>query len=247
MKSSLFVASPCYNGGVHVSFMRSVLELQKVCDKLGIEMKFHTIHFDSLIPRARNVCANDFLFNHTHDYLMFIDADIQFNPLSVIKMMKCDKDIVCGAYPKKILNYEKLKANIEKSSDISDLVSLSTNYAINYQTKDGTITVEKDLTEVKDAPTGFLLIKRSVLEKIIESNVASEYTNDIRAYGHGKKFYDFFPCGVFDGRYLSEDYGFCRLCQKVDYKIYCDLSVKLNHIGQFHYSGNIMNQLRNST
>ena len=245
MKDSLFVASPCYNGSVHVSFMKSVLELQKLCDRLDIDMKFHTIHFDSLVPRARNVCANDFLVNNSHDYLMFIDADIQFSPVSIIKMMKSDKDIICGAYPKKILNYEKLKKYIDHSTDISDLVSMSTNYAINYQTNNGSITVEKDLVEVKDAPTGFLLIKREVLQKLVSESVVSEYKNDIHAYGHGKKFYEFFPCGVFDGRYLSEDYGFCRLCQKVGYKIYCDLSVKLNHIGQFYFSGNIMKQLQN--
>lgn len=239
----LFVASPCYCGNVHVNYMQSVLGLQQLCDRLNIGFKFYTIPFDSLIPRARNVCANVFLqSDFTH--LFFIDADIEFQPIQVIQMLKYDKDIICGAYPKKILNHELIKKHAKDSLNIPDLVYKSTSYAINFVQEDNKITIKNNLVEILDAPTGFLIIKRDVLNNIKNKNSSKVYINDIRAYGYGKEFYDFFPCGVFNNRYLSEDYGFCRLCQKLNYQIYCDVSVKLTHIGQFHYNGCLNEQLK---
>ena len=242
--SSLFVASPCYNGQVHVNFMKSILDLQELCARLNIKFVFFTIPFDSLIPRARNVCVNAFIESDC-DTMIFIDADIQFQAFQVIQMLNHDKDIICGAYPKKILSMDKIKACIHKTEKLEDLVSQSTNYAINYEIEDNMIKVQNNLTVVKDAPTGFLMIKKHVFETIIKEMPDSVYKNDIIAYGYGKEFFNFFPCGIFDGRYLSEDYGFCRIIQQLNYKVYCDISVKLNHIGQFNFCGNLIEQLKN--
>lgn len=242
--SSLFVASPCYNGQVHVSFMKSILGLQEICSRLDIKFQFFTVPFDSLIPRARNVCVSAFL-NSDCNTMIFIDADIQFQPISVIQMLKHDKDIVCAAYPKKILDFDKIKASINNSNNLEELIQQSTNYAINYKINNKSITIENNLTEVLDAPTGFLMIKKDVFINMKEKHQNGKYINDISAYGYGKEYYNFFPCGVYDGRYLSEDYGFCRIIQEMNYKVYCDVSVKLNHIGQFNYSGNLVEQLKN--
>ena len=40
-------------------------------------------------------------------------------------------------------------------------------------------------------------------------------------------------------RYLSEDYGFCRLWQKIGGKIYADVVSPLTHYGTYHFRGNI--------
>lgn len=243
---SLFVATPCYNGQVHVNFMRSVLGLQNICTKENIRFEFFTIPFDSLIPRARNVCVKAFL-DSSCDTMIFIDADIQFIPIQVVDMLKHEKDIICGAYPKKIISFDKIKACINETKDLEHLISQSTNYAINYSIDESNmIKIENNLTEVKDAPTGFLMVKKKVYHDIMEKFPNEFYTNDITAYVYGKKYYNFFPCGKFDDsdRYLSEDYGFCRVIQKLNYKVFCDISVKLNHIGQFTFTGDLVEQLK---
>lgn len=244
-KIKLFVATPCYAGNVHVNYMQSVMGLQQLCDRLGIKMQFYTVPFDSLIPRARNVCANVFMKSDA-THLFFIDADIMFVPAQVIQMLKHDTDIICGAYPKKVLRHELIQKHAEKSTDFDDLICKSTAYAINFVHNNGSILVQNGIAEIKDAPTGFLMIKKDVLKNIMKDNPNSYYKNDIRAYGYGTEFFEFFPCGIFDGRYLSEDYGFCRLCQKLDYKVYVDVNVKLTHIGQFNYHGNLVQQLQST-
>ena len=237
-KASLFLATPCYAGNVDVRYMESMMQLITTLPRFDISYQFFHIPFDSLIPRARNSCVKIFLKSEcTH--LMFIDADIIFDPMSVVKMVMEDKDIICGAYPKKSLDFDAIKRNISKCENLQELVETSTRYAINI--KQGSNLAQTGLIEALDGPTGFMLIKREVILKMIEKYPESEYKNDIRAYRTGENndiYYDLFQSRVFDKRYLSEDYGFCRLWQQIGGKIYIDLTAQIKHIGQFVYHGN---------
>ena len=40
-------------------------------------------------------------------------------------------------------------------------------------------------------------------------------------------------------RYLSEDYAFCRLWQKIGGKIYADVASSLTHYGTYSFKGNV--------
>jgi len=244
MKASIFLATPCYAGNVDVRYMESMITLMSTLQKFEMEGRFFNIPFDSLVPRARNTCANRFV-NSECTHLMFIDADIGFDPMSVVKMVLEDVDIVCGAYPKKVIDFDEIKKNVSKCESLQELVEVSTRYAMNLKT--GTLVGKTGLIEAIDAPTGFMLIKRKVIEDMIQSYPESQYENDIRAYkteNQNDMYYDLFQSKVFNKRYLSEDYGFCRLWQNIGGKIYIDLTVKLNHIGQFVYFGNPLKWLK---
>ena len=118
------------------------------------------------------------------------------------------------------------------------MIQSSVRYAFNFKPQK-THRMERGVVEVLDAPTGFMMIKKNVIRKMIEKYPNTEYKNDVKAYqvNTDDRFFDLFQSQVFDGRYLSEDYGFCRLWQKMEGSIHADLTVKLNHIGQFCYFG----------
>lgn len=250
-KLKLFVATPCYNGTVHVKYMDSVMKLQKLLERTNIDFEFFTIPFDSLIPRARNACCTRFMADKTNTHLLFIDADIEFDPMSVIKMLKENKDVIGGCYSKKAIDFDVLYENYPKISNKLELLQSAGKYAFNFKPQNRH-KVERGVIEVLDAPTGFLMIKRQVFEKMIKYYPEYEYKNDVGPYNvnQSDRFFDFFPSQIFEDngikRYLSEDYGFCRLWQKMDGKIFIDLSVQLNHIGQFTYYGNPMMFLKHS-
>ena len=42
-----------------------------------------------------------------------------------------------------------------------------------------------------------------------------------------------------DKRYLSEDYAFCRLWQKIGGRIYADINSPLTHWGTFAFKGHV--------
>ena len=237
-KHKIFVATPCYAGQVHVRYMESILMLKESLSQYKVEFSFFNVPFDSLVPRARNTCVNRFLSDETATHLMFIDADIQFDPMSVVKMFLSNKDVICGAYPKKTIDFDAIKSNIDKVKNIQELISASTRYAINI--KQGAKPDETGIIEALDAPTGFMMIKRKVITDMIAKYPETEYINDIRSYKSSEKsdkYYDLFQSKVFENRYLSEDYGFCRLWQNMGGKIVIDLTVRLTHMGQFNYFG----------
>ena len=240
----LFVATPAYGGNVHVQYMKSMLSLQSKLAEEKIGFEFFTVPFDSLIPRARNVCAMQFLKSDA-THMMFIDADILFNAEHVIRMLRSQKDLVCGIYAKKALNFETVKGVASKCQDMKELTELSARYNVNLSPS--SMELQDGFLKVNYAPTGFMMMHKKALREFVDEHPELEYKNDIRGYGFGEPCYDIFKCGVVKGRYLSEDYYFCHLWRESKRNVWVDLKVKLGHIGSLVYHSDMFKLFRASS
>ena len=257
----LMVATPCYGGQTTALYTQSMLKLQSECARYKIEMVLLAITNESLITRARNDLVYHFLKHKdakgTFEYIMFIDADIQFEADHVIRLIVHNKDIVTGAYPMKLINYNNIE---NKALPVTTLVKLTTEYATNpkFSEEDAerarnsdqperiTLQVKNGLIEVLDAGTGFMLIKRGVLEQMIKAFPEIKYVRDmtsLNADGSVDRTTDT-QYALFDGsideeskRYLSEDYTFCRRWQKIGGRIWTDPEIVLNHVGTHVFRG----------
>ena len=98
---NIFFATPCYGGVVTDQYFLSMFRLSQVLMQYGIKFRITTLRNESLIPRARNILTAMFLEDASATHLMFIDADVEFDPDSVIRMLAMDKDVIAAAYPKK--------------------------------------------------------------------------------------------------------------------------------------------------
>ena len=229
----LMVAMPCYQGVCHSLCMKQMLRLQSLLSSKNIGMEVMTLESESLISRGRNVCASAFLKSDcTH--LIFIDSDILFNPNDVLKLLMHKKEIIVGLYPVKSINFEKLKETISDCDSIEKALRASGKRVGNVKK----LVEDTNLAIMHEAPTGFMMIKKELLENLKTHCKHLEYTNDIMGYSKytiDNKFYNFFQVGVFKGRYLSEDYGFCALVNACNIDIYADLSINLIHVGNFYY------------
>ncbi len=226
----LFLATPCYGGMVCQEFMQSVLCTLHSCMINRIGLQVFMIGNESLITRGRNQLVAEFMASDC-SHLMFIDADIEFNPNDVLKLVAHDKPVVTGAYPLKM-------------EPISYVVNVASN-AVRLN----------DLIEVNDAGTGFMLIKREVISKMQEAHPELHYTGDLDRDEYRKdlvgekesyrerlkeNLYSLFDTShdkESNNNYLSEDYTFCRRWQKIGGKIWTDTTIKLNHIGRKIYAG----------
>src|SRR3954466_10006635 len=103
----LFVATPMYGGACMGPYMKSCLDLNTLCLKYGVTVQFFFLFNESLITRARNYLVDEFLRSDA-THLMFIDSDIDFNPMDVIALLALDKPINGGPYPKKTIAWEKI-------------------------------------------------------------------------------------------------------------------------------------------
>jgi len=249
-KNKFFIATPCYGGQLNEPYFRSVIKMMTFFNGHQIPLAFGTIANESLVTRARNVLVAYFLASdYTH--LMFIDADIEFQTEDILKLYAHKKDVVVGAYPKKGVAWDKIRANLtdpankEKELSDRDMASFGSDYAINFKFVDKetkTIGVENGLIKLHDAGTGFMMISREAILKMIKAYPELKYNNDVNINNADLKdhFYALFDTMIdpVDRRYLSEDYTFCRRWQEIGGDIWLDPSISLNHYGHFCFQGN---------
>lgn len=208
---------PCYGGQINEGCFISMLKYMAAAQRLGLNFTIDTMVNESLVCRARNsLVAKMMYFEPKSTHLMFIDADIGFEPEEIFKLVLAEKDVAGGLYPKKALPISYV---VNKVPDAE---------------KNG------NLVEVLNLGTGFMLIKREVLEKMIEANPQLHYIDNI---GLDPKYAPF-KYALFDTEidpvtteYLSEDYLFCKRWREMGGKIWADLSITLNHCGYFTFRG----------
>jgi len=234
----ILLATPCYGGVLHRGYFHSVLQLQKLCQIHDIQLTIHTIGNESLIQRARNYYVALALSNPHITHLFFVDADISFNPQSVIRMIQSNKDITCGIYPKKGLNIEQIQQNSKEP--LQSIIPLSLDYVINIQK--GEIQIQDGYIPCLYGGNGFMMIKRDVLETLRDKYPETKYKNDVNGYDAPElreHFYALFDCFICPEtkRYLSEDYAFCQRCINSGYTIWADLLCNLNHTGTYDFRG----------
>lgn len=244
-KNKIFIATPCYGGMLTEPYFKSILRLVFFCDKHGIQLQFGTIANESLVTRARNTLTAFFL-NSDCTHLFFIDSDIEFRVEDVIRLIAADKDVIVGAYPKKGINWTGVKDYIKRNAEATDdeLACAGSEYAINFNFRsfeDRSIEVNDGLIALKDAGTGFMMIKRSTIEKMCAQHPELQYNNDINVdKALDKHTYALFDTVIEEGsrRYLSEDYTFCRRWQAMNGQIWLDPNISLNHYGTIPFRGN---------
>ena len=238
-KVKLFVATPAYGGWLCEDYLHSMLELQTFCNQEQIPFRIQTLGMESLVTRARNTLVANFLDDEDATHLLFVDADIGFKPQIVKRMLDFDHEVVCAPYPMKLINWSAIPQLVK---DDLDYKTLSLPYVLNFKDKDN-IEVKQGFANVLDAATGFLLIKKESLLKMVKEYPELHYNTDQILNGkeyNSKNTYLFFDTMKDDdGRYLSEDYAFSRRWQKIGGKIWADLSSELIHYGQYKFQGQL--------
>jgi hypothetical protein len=174
---TVFIATPMYGGQCAGWYTQSILEMVNVFSQNNVKAQFSFMFNESLITSARNALAHQFLkTDATH--LMFIDSDIRFRPQDILKMLEVDKEIICGIYPKKEINWTTVKQAMDKDVAQDQLKHYTGSFVVNLVNYAGEVTVPvNEPVEIFNGGTGFMLIKREVFEKLGEK--VPSYTNDV--------------------------------------------------------------------
>ena len=243
--ASLFIATPMYGGMCAGYYVQSLLQLSDMLKQNGIGNTFSFMFNESLITRARNALTNAFLKHSEATHLLFIDADIHFNPQDVLRLLAEDKDIICGIYPKKEINWNSVEKAVQNGVPISELKNHTGSFVVNLVDYIGEVTVPVDEpVEIFNGGTGFMLIKREVFEQM-KDNVPF-YLNDVADLGGSMQQQDqiteYFATSIEPetGRLLSEDYHFCYNWRKLGGKVYAAPYCKLSHIGTYAFDGKLI-------
>lgn len=244
------VATPCYGGMLCLNYALGVLQLQRASVEIGLPIDFHLRRGDSLVTRCRNDCVAFFLANPHFTHLFFIDSDIGFTPEAAFRLLLADRDVAAGVYPLKRDDWPP--GGVPQGTTRTRFEALYQRYTVNTG-KQGAASVELAIDadgfmEVREAPTGFMCIKRGVFDRLIAAYPDMKYVPDWPkgTYPEGGVHYRFFDVMVDpeSRRYLSEDYGFCRIWEKIGGKVYVDASSNLSHQGERIYTGDFAATLK---
>ncbi|QAZ66329.1 hypothetical protein [Solidesulfovibrio carbinolicus] len=236
-KPMLMIGTPAYSGQVTVAYLRAVVSCIGFLDSQGIKTGMLTPSQESLIPRARNLIANEFLRLKEYTHLLFIDADIGFSPELPLKYLEADKDVVCGIYPVKYLDIDKLRC-IDNKVLSRVAAGASMHYAVKLK-PGGRPEPVTGLLPVEYGATGFMMIKRETLERMAahypELGYDYSHTNDDNI--NNVAFFDT-AIDVENREYLPEDYAFCKRWTDMGGEIFADVHSVFTHVGSFEFTGN---------
>jgi hypothetical protein len=231
-----------YGGMCTGYFTNSLIAMTNVMKHHDIDMSFSCMFNESLIQRGRNALAHQFLKSKcTH--LLFIDADIKFDPNHIPPMIDADVDILCGIYPKKEIDWNGVKRAADEGVEAKELAKRTGSLVVNLVDYAGAVTVPIDKpVEIWAGGTGFMLIKREVLEGLADK--VSSYNNDVTIINGNitERIVEYFACSIEPEteRLLSEDYHFCRVARLNGYKIYAAPWVTLGHFGTYLFEGGLL-------
>ena len=206
------ICMPCYGGQLTESTFMSYIKWANVARQLGLDWTVETMTNESLISRARNTLTAKFLHTKESTHLMFIDADIGWEPWHLLVMLNHDKDVVGGLYPMKSLPV-KWCVNGIPDADQND---------------------PSGLIEVTKTGTGFLLMKRGVFEKLNAHPAVKPFINDIGLDPVLNPYMKtYFDTAVRENRYYSEDWTFCENWRDIGGQVFVDKRVLLKHTGTY--------------
>lgn len=239
-RPSLMIATPMYGGMCTGHYVQGLLMTMQKMREIGVNVSWCQIMNESLITRARNELTRIFLESE-YDYLMFIDADIGFDGEAIAQLMAADKDVVCGIYPKKEVNWESVeRAAAGGKQGLEDYAGA---FVFNMVGSADAHSDESGCIEVRHGGTGFMLIKRGVFEFLTPyvptyrvSSFQDEQGNYAKPLTH-----EFFATSIdASGALLSEDYHFCELVREHGGSIHAHPFIKLNHVGTYIFGGDIL-------
>ena len=246
----IFLATPMYGGVCHGAYTKALADLMILATKHAIDVKLYFMFNESLITRARNYLADEFL-RSGYDYLLFIDSDIHFEAQDVLVLSHFainndNMDVICGPYPKKAISWEKIKQAVDRGfADKNPLLleEFVGDYVFN--PADGITQFKIDEpVEVKEGGTGFMLIKRTAFEAWDKAYPERSYKPDhvrTKSFDGSREIMAYFDC-VIDPeskRYLSEDYMFCQHSRAIGLKVWMLPWIKLKHAGTYIFGGSL--------
>lgn len=207
---SLAIATPMYGNMCFGVYHKSMLNLHRDLVKSDYPFNIMTGFNESLIDRARNNMAEDFL-QSKYKKLLFIDADIEFTNEDVAKLLEMDELVATGVYTCKKPEQDMYAAWYQGKlvTDLNDF--------------------DQEIVSVDYAGTGFMMIDREVFIMMQTKYPELENRSDpTEKWGYFNRMQS-------DGVMLSEDYAFCKRVKDMGIPIKMHTGVKLIHHGTYPY------------
>ena len=186
-----FVATPAYDGKVDTDYSQSLAETAFMCAMERIRFSSCVMGNGAFIELNRNLMVRRFLDDPDLTHLFFIDSDLKFPYHGFINLVIANFPLSAGVYRRR-QEPEDYPANWVAHPEIKG------------KNGEDTLWVENDdWLQCSRVPTGFMCIRRDVLEKMVED---CEW---IKVHGNPPLPWIFSTKIDDEGRFVGEDFTFC--------------------------------------
>jgi hypothetical protein len=244
MPPSIFVATPCFGGMVSQNYMLSVIRLMSYAKWADFGVTLSIVGYDALISRARSTLVAAFLDAPGATHLLFVDADISFEPQQVERLLRFNKDFTGALYPLKSMDWGLVPQRCVECGESVRQAALS---YVGEFCPEAERRQEGNFVTATYAGGGFQLICRNALERMIAAYPETHFrrvhslpmSGSRRDTVQSSNLFALFDC-IIDpetGAYLSEDYSFCRRWRQIGGEIWLDVTSKLTHSGPYEFVG----------
>jgi hypothetical protein len=204
------IATPAYSGKVDIPYALSLSNTMHLLMLNKIKVSPLITASGSLLVAERNRILEAF-WNSDCTHLLMVDSDLGWPAEAVLAMLKTEKEFVAGVYP----------ARGEKNVFLFRPVL----------TEKQIIVGENHLLKMEYIPSGFMLISRSVIEKMRNKFPELYYKPKNVDVNDPSPGYCFFNTEVWEGEFWGEDYVFCRRAREAGIDIWVDPLIQFDHAG----------------
>lgn len=216
----LFIAIPAYDGKLNIKTAFALAQLMPKALSLGVSVFLSDMSGCSIITMARNSLVNEFLKTDSTD-MLFIDSDVIVTPDDVLRLLcqHTGRDVTAGMYPR-------------RASDKRFFLDV-------YYDQRGDLEFEGSLMRANRVGTGFMMVSRNIIERMVEAHPEWQYENK-EGNGTVSALFDF---AVKDGKFVGEDYLFCDRVRDMGGSIWVDVDISLPHIGTEAFTNNFREEV----
>lgn len=246
---SVHIMIPMYGGMCFANFVQSFTNLLFTFAKYGVKFTWAYSQNESLVTRARNRLADQYMKGHDETHALLIDSDIGFEPLDVMAMLEHDLDIMGAPCVKKGYRWDRIQSVIKSNGHDytpEQLALTGGDFIFNFEPGQHKGEVQFDLgkpLEVWNIGTGIMMVRRNVFEGIKDHFPDRWY--DSRGYDPADMpgpIHEYFRCGIHPVTryYDSEDYWFCMDAKECGFKTWMLPWMKTSHLGAHVFRGDML-------
>ena len=211
------LATPVYDTP-EPNYVYAIQSSREALHKIGIQTAYVLLSGNAHVDDARNTIVHEFLLSDCTD-LVFLDADVSWWPEHLVDLCQFDCDVIGGVYP-------------FRREDMRDTGRMPVKLAPNVELKDG-------LIEVEGLPTGFLRIRRHVLERLASTSAKFWNRQDRR-----QQVPVIFEREMHNGQRWGGDVNFCRKWRELGGKVYAAAEIPLGHTAKVKIVDSLAASLR---
>lgn len=220
-----FIATPTTDGKFGVAYTTSLMQSLAILQASGIGYDYCVEAGNCHVDDARNALVRQFRVSGC-EQMVFLDADIGWEPEALLRLIRHERDLVAGIYPL-------------KNHDMTE------DYPIRMPPGKDIVADTDGLVEAEGLPTGFMKISRDCIERMAEAHGGRKYWG--RGQGRDELPHVILFERTFEGGARhSGDYAFCNKWRRLGGRMYADPEIRFTHEGNHQWHGHLGEHWRRS-